>query len=169
MKRSEVYPGLVVGRWTVLEYPFLRNHNYVVKVQCSCENKTVGLVQPYHLGRTSNSCGCLRAEQEHGGRWKGGRVTWGKGYVAIWEPDHPNAMKIGYVQEHIKVMAEMLGRPLDTSHENVHHKNGVHDDNSPSNLELWSTHQPKGQRVEDKTVWAKEWLAVYDPSALAQR
>src|ERR1035441_2199335 len=142
MKRSEVYPGLIVGRWTVLEYPFLRSHNYVVKVQCSCENKTIGLVQPWHLGRTSNSCGCLRAEQEHGSRWKGGRTVLGGGYIGIWEPDHPNAEKIGYVREHIKVMTEKLGRPL-LPHEEVHHKNTIKDDNSPENLELWSTRDRK--------------------------
>jgi hypothetical protein len=47
----------------------------------------------------------------------------------------------------------------------VHHRNGDHLDNRPENLELWSTMQPKGQRVEDKLRWAFELIKRYDPFA----
>ena len=43
-------------------------------------------------------------------------------------------------------------------HENV---NGDRLDNRIENLELWTTSQPSGQRVEDKIAWAKEFLAEY--------
>lgn len=68
--------------------------------------------------------------------------------------------------EHRLVMAKLIGRPL-TGDEVVHHRNGDRLDNSPDNLELWSTAQPKGQRVTDKLAFAYELIARYDREAAA--
>ncbi|TXH11899.1 MAG: hypothetical protein E6R04_00305 [Spirochaetes bacterium] len=88
-----------------------------------------------------------------------------KGYIEEFHPEHPNSWKNGWMFQHVFVMSESLGRPI-KHHENVHHINGIRDDNRIENLELWSTSQPSGQRIEDKTKWAIEWLEQYDPSRL---
>ena len=88
------------------------------------------------------------------------KVILANGYVQWQDPDNIHANSSGRVAEHRYVMGEFIGRVL-YAHENVHHKNGNRSDNRLENLELWSTHQPTGQRVEDKLRWAYEIIEMY--------
>ena len=98
--------------------------------------------------------------QEHIPLREVGTVTWSlnkKGYVRRHQRINGKSVTI---LKHREVMEQHLGRKLLRSEE-VHHVNGDKQNNRIRNLELWSTSQPAGQRVEDKVAWAIEILDLY--------
>ncbi len=108
----------------------------------------------------SRSCGLKavnaaapgRYKGQGGSNWKGGRMLQ-RGYVFLWDPKAAQRARPGtkkpYVLEHRLVMEQVLGRPLER-HEQVHHRNGIRDDNRPENLELWTRQQPAGTRANER-------------------
>lgn len=94
---------------------------------------------PWNKGLTKETNASIRktAESRMGEKhpmWKGKANVTG-GYVAIKLPNHPDANCGGYVLEHRLVMEKVLGRRLE-SFEEVHHRNGIKNDNKKENLEL---------------------------------
>ncbi len=96
-----------------------------------------------------------------------------QGYVLVKSLDHPTAhIKRGYVFEHILVAEKALGKFLPEGAE-IHHVNGIKDDNRPSNLVICPDHSYHillHVRMRAKTAcgnanWRKCWICKeYDDS-----
>lgn len=84
---------------------------------------------------------------------------YGNGYVLV-------KTEAKWIPQHRLVMAQHLERSL-FAHENVHHINGIREDNRLENLELWTSSQPTGQRVSDKLTWARDFIAQYEGTQLS--
>lgn len=128
-----------------------------VEIVCQMCGVTV-LRSPSRNGGKFCSHHCVRNSIRVNGspNRKPGRNVSKNGYVYVFVGHHPlykdkrrpDGKPWSTDLEHRVVMAELLGRPLH-SWENVHHKNGVRDDNRPENLELWIKPQAAGCRLED--------------------
>ena len=126
------------------------------------------------IGCRIDNCGRTIGAQKmckmHWARWK----RWGDPrFVTV---KIAKAGKDGYVKirvnqkgmlQHRHIMEQFLGREL-LPEENVHHINGIRDDNRIENLEIWNTRQPKGQRIPDKIEYAIEILNQYAPHLLKE-
>lgn len=102
---------------------------------------------------------CVQCDALRRRKAEGSIYTDKKGYKLLLSRSHPRASN-RYVFEHILVMEKKLGRHL-LPNENIHHKNGVKNDNHLENLELWVRPQPTGVRVKDAINWAKKILETY--------
>lgn len=112
--------------------------------------------------RSKNKCGCGNLKNRYSLQCQ--ICSWGNLNEPKWKKNKHGYIvansRNGELRQHRCVMEEHLGRKL-LSHENVHHKNGIRDDNRIENLELWSVSQPAGQRVEDKLEWCYWFIEQY--------
>jgi hypothetical protein len=161
--------GMKYGDWEIIRIarPAIRDRGQrIPRVFCKCDCGEIRAVEFPSLkyGR-SKSCGHRkRLTGSQNPSWRGGRTRHAAGYVVI------NGTKIrgkypDRKLEHTVVMEKILGRKLFLN-ETVHHKNGIRSDNRPTNLELWASHHPSGQRVTDLIKFAIEILRTYQPEEL---
>lgn len=114
----------------------------------------------------SRICYNISMKGEGGPNWRGGYSKKSDGYILKYVPEDTRYKNSkGYMPYHRYQMEEYLERQL-RDNENVHHRNGIRDDNRIENLELWITSQPSGQRIEDMVEFAKEILELYKPELL---
>lgn len=73
----------------------------------------------------------LCREKNH--NWRGGKYLTTTGYILALNHDHPRANKKGYVRETILIAEKALGKFLPELAE-IHHINGIRNDNRPENL-----------------------------------
>ena len=164
---ASISPGDRFGKWTVLTSPLVPiggHHSYVDAV-CDCGTKRAVVARDLSRGR-SKSCGCTHAVSNIGGHYN--KSESGAWLGKAWHPDSEGYMIVSMptptghtlLRQNVLVMEQRLGRALRKG-ETAHHKNGVRDDNRDSNLELWVTAQPKGQRPADLLDWAYEIIELY--------
>lgn len=132
------------SKWTedqlaflILHYPSERAIDVAAaigKSKCAVHHKAHEL----GLGKDKEGFFNIRSAATSGancGNFKGYRRKTPKGYIICYRPDHPYASKHGLVMEHRLVVEEMLGHYLSPEYD-VHHINGVKDDNRPENLQV---------------------------------
>ena len=101
-----------------------RKRNYIC-IDC-------GLSVSDKLSKRCRQCaGQFQRGSEHP-NWKGGRRN-KDGYIYVLKPGYPRADNNGYVAEHIFIWETYYNKPLPKGWE-VHHYNGIKNDNRPRNL-----------------------------------
>lgn len=144
------------GRWrrgTDINGPSRKNILEGSCINPDCDRKPVAKDMCHRCYTRFTKHGSYDIVEQRGAKARPGK---NESYLNKWCPIRKRNIGV-----HRLVMEEKLGRFL-LSEESVHHINGIRTDNRIENLELWSTSQPYGQRVEDKIEWAKEILKLYN-------
>ena len=85
------------------------------------------------------------------------RTMHSKGYWLLYNPEHLFANNGGYVPEQRLVMERVIGRLIDPSVEDVHHRDGVVTNNAIDNLELLSKKHHRRLHAGWKLIGGQWW------------
>lgn len=106
-------------------------------------------------------------KREKSPNWRGGRRK-DRGYIEIYDPDHPKARMNGYIFEHTLVWEEHHGELPSGWH--IHHLNGIKDDNRVENLKglpskkhlvYLKVYRERIKELEDRVKELEERLTRY--------
>lgn len=109
---------------------------------CRCGTCHCGCGQRTPISdRTNRTLGYVEGEPHRFARGhspRNGRYVASDGYVKVYAPDHPRALR-GHVYEHLLIAERALGKHLPDGAE-VHHFNEDRSDNCPQNLVICQDH-----------------------------
>src|SRR3989304_7290186 len=117
-------------------------NNIFMKCKCGCNQnlskEAINRITNIHYNKYKKfkEIGFISGHQFRGHRsrnWRGGKNITYHGYIDIRKPEHPFSSQRGYVKEHRLVMEKHLDRYLQPNEE-IHHINGIKDDNRIENL-----------------------------------
>ncbi len=116
-----------------------KNHFGIIKKCKNCKNKFFAYIHKRSKKKTAIFCSCLclgkYRSKNRNPYWKGGKTETHKGYILVSKSNHPYKNNHGYVRQHRLEMEKKIGRYL-KPHEDVHHINGIKNDNRIKNLIL---------------------------------
>lgn len=133
-----------------------KGHSRLIYVSCMfC--KKLRWVSYWTNEKWCNDCRKKGLSGPASSHWNGGKFVNSHGYVMVYV----GRERKKYIPEHVLIAEREFGGPLPPGTD-VHHINGIKDDNRPENLEIWlSKSHPSGQRVEDQLKRARRLIATY--------
>lgn len=118
---------------------------------CSGRCATLGVNKWSHLPK-----GARGADNPH---WKGGETRGSRGYWYVLRPEHPRALKSGYVKRATLVAEQKMGRFL-LDGEVAHHKDRNRENDDPDNLEVMLETEHHALHLREDAAWKRRRAAV---------
>lgn len=112
-----------------------RARGRITRKEKPCEN--CGKVFSHEAATKARFCSIPCRKEGRKLKGPGAKQKRKDGYIAVYFPTHPDAGSNRHVLEHRLVMEQVLGRRLLRT-EQVHHINGIRDDNRLENLQILS-------------------------------